>query len=101
MDDLDRIKALEAQLAVELDEAAAEARSIVEAASASKKEVVGSAVLEAEARARGVVAEAEARARREAADIRAGYLADLKALEAKSMVNFERAVLYVLGELGV
>jgi len=100
MDELDRIKTLESELAAELEKARREGEAGVEKAEAGRKTVVAEARRRAESEAGAAMREAAARADAECARIKAESDKELKELGSMYKKNYSKAVGYVLKELG-
>jgi vacuolar-type H+-ATPase subunit H len=101
MDELTRIKALEAELAAELEKARREGEAKVEKAKACRKEVIAKACSNAEARVKRMVEESVVKANAECERINAETGGEIRRLRGKYMKNSSNAVKYVLKELGV
>jgi len=101
MEDLVRIKALEAELSLELEQARKDASLAVETARGKRQKTIEDAVAKARAEADQAVLESERKASEEAAGILSGSEGELKGLRAKYSLNSKKALDYVLGALGV
>ena len=96
-----RIKALEAELASELEKARRDGEAKVEKARAGGKDVIAKACGNAEAGVRRMVEESTVKANAECVRISAETGEEVKRLRDRHRRNSPKAVDYVLKELGV
>ena len=101
MEDLKKIKDLEVQFSSDLEKAKKEAELKVEEAKASRRDLIDLAVKQAEAEVEKRIDESTFKADAEAKTILVAADADVVELRKKHSMNSQKAVEFVLGELGV